>query len=403
MRRVAITGMGIVNCLGNSLDEVLGGLRAGRCGIEAVPERKELGFHSCLAGVVKNFTPPEMPKRLARQMGDGARFAVAAARDAINDARLCDDRIRHDRTGVIIGNSGNMHEVYQLCNTMATLKKKLTGMALPRTMASSVSANLSVLLGTRGHCMTVSTACASGATAIAQAAQLIRFDQQDRVITGGVQEGSWEYDCNFDALRVFSKREDRPTEASRPFDKDRDGLVPSSGAGIVVLEEYERAKERGATIHAELIGIGNNSDGHDMTTASGVGGVKCMRLALADARLQPEQVDYVNAHATSTPVGDAVEAKAIAEVFGDGPLVSSTKSMTGHEVGAAGSNELIYTLLMMQHGFVAPSINVEEIDPECRGINLVTNEAVDASIKVAASNSFGFGGVNTCLIVRRAN
>jgi 3-oxoacyl-[acyl-carrier-protein] synthase-1 len=224
---------------------------------------------------------------------------------------------------------------------------------------------------------------------------------QDRAIAGGVHEDTWEYCCHFDALKAFSLREDEPTKASRPFDKHRDGLVPSAGSGLIVLEDLEAARQRGATIYAELIGYAFTSDGSDMTIPSGEGSVRCMRQALQDAGIRPDEVDYINAHATSTPVGDVSEARAIAEVFGRGPYVSSTKSMTGHEQGACGSTEVIYTLLMMRDRFVAPTINLDELDPECDGINLVANRAIEAKIDVAASNAFGFGGVNTCLVMRK--
>jgi 3-oxoacyl-[acyl-carrier-protein] synthase-1 len=274
-------------------------------------------------------------------------------------------------------------------------------MALARAMHSTVSANIGVLLGTRGQCYTICSACAASASAVAQGAQLIRLGLQDRVLAGGMQEGTWEFDVLFDALRVFSMRESSPHEASRPFDKNRDGLVPSIGSGFVVLEEYEQAVARGATLYGELAGYASNSDGYKMTTPSGEGSVRCMYLALADAGLKPEQIDYINAHATSTEVGDAVEAQGIAEVFGDRPFVSSTKSMTGHETGAAGSNELIYTLLMMRHGFIAPNINLEEIDPVCAGIKIAANRAIEQPIRYAMSNSFGFGGTNTVLVVKQ--
>ena len=223
------------------------------------------------------------------------------------------------------------------------------------------------------------------------------------MICGGVQESSWAYDCNFDALRNFSQREDEPTKASRPFDRHRDGLVPSRGCGVVTLEEYEQAIARGARIHAELLGYGTSSDGFDMTTPSGVGYARSVELALQDAAIGVHDIDYINAHATSTIVGDATEAQAIAKVFGKGPCVSSTKSMTGHESAAAGSNELIYTVLMVESGFIAPSINIEEIDEACQGIEIVANEAVDKQIRIALSTSAGFGGVNTCLIVKKAS
>ena len=216
-----------------------------------------------------------------------------------------------------------------------------------------------------------------------------------------MHEDTWEYFCHFDALKAFSLREDEPTRASRPFDKHRDGLVPSAGAGVLLLEALEHARQRGARIYAELVGYAFSSDGDDMTLPSGEGSLRCMAAALRDAGLSPSQVDYINAHATSTLVGDAVEAQAIATVFGNRPYVSSTKSMTGHEQGAAGSSELIYTLLMMAHDFIAPSINLEELDPACEGINLVANRALERPIEVAASNSFGFGGVNTCVVLRR--
>ena len=401
MRRIAITGMGIVSSLGNSPDEVADALQSGRSGIKLIPERKEMGFNGCLAGTVAPFETPSLPKRYLRQMGEGGKMALAAARQALDDAGLDEPLVSHDRTGIVVGNSGNMRDIYQNCHAFFTEKKKLSGMALPRTMASSVSANLSVVLKTRGYCMTIATACASGTNAIGQAAQLIRFGLQDRMIAGGVQEGSWEYDCNFDALRVFSGREDDPAAASRPFDKGRDGLVPSAGAGMVVLEDWEQARARNAAIHAELIGFAANSDGFDMTTASGTGGIRCMELALADAALDADRVDYVNAHATSTPTGDVIEAEGIARVLGRRPWVSSTKSMTGHEIGAAGSNELVYTLLMMTRGFVAPSINIEEVDERCTGINILTNEAIQAPIDFAMSNSFGFGGVNAVVVLKR--
>jgi 3-oxoacyl-[acyl-carrier-protein] synthase-1 len=272
---------------------------------------------------------------------------------------------------------------------------------MQKAMTDSVSANLSVLLGTRGYALTVSAACATGAVAIGLSSQLIKWGLQDLCIGGGTSEDGWEGVCHFDALQAFSMREDEPTKASRPFDKYRDGLVPSAGAGIIVLEELEHARRRGATIHAELLSYALSSDGYDMTIPSGEGSVRCLELALKDAELAADQVDYINAHASSTPMGDVAEAQAIAKVFGKRPYVSSTKSMTGHELGAAGSNELIYCLLMMEHNFIAPNINIEALDPQCTGINLLANQAREARIDVAASNSFGFGGVNTCIILKR--
>ncbi len=401
MRRVAITGMGIVSCIGNTCQQVLESLRGGRSGIAFIQERKSLGFRSAIGGKLEALPPPDVPKRNLRQMGPGSYLAVHATRQALEDARLTPPDLSNDRTGIIIGNAGNFQDIYQQCHMFRDEQLKLGGTALQKVMCDSVSANLSVLLRTQGYSLTVSAACASGAAAIGHGFQLIQGGVQDRMICGGVHEDSWEYFCHFDALKAFSLREDEPTKASRPFDQGRDGLVPSAGGGIVILEEWEEARRRGATIYAELIGYAFTSDGYDMTLPSGEGSVRCMQQALKDAHMTPEQVDYINAHATSTPIGDAVEAQAIARVFGHRPYVSSTKSMTGHEQGAAGSNEIIYTLLMLQHQFIAPTINLEVLDPQCAGINVVANQPIDARIEVAASNSFGFGGVNTCILLQR--
>jgi 3-oxoacyl-[acyl-carrier-protein] synthase-1 len=395
--------MGIVSCLGNSLDEVCQALREGRSGIELIPERKELGFRGCLSGTLKNFQMPKVSKQALRQMGEGGYLGAVAAQQAVADSKLDEAAWKTDRSGVIIGNDGNIKDVYEQCKTVAIDKKKLGGTALQRVMNSSVSANLAVLFGIRGQAMTVSAACASGAVAIGHAYQQIKLDLQDRMLCGGVQEITWHSGCQFDALRAYSVREDAPAQASRPFDKFRDGLVPSGGSGVVVLEEYEQALARGAKIYGEIIGYAINSDGQDMTMPSGEGSVRCMQKALGDAEITHKDVEYINAHATSTEVGDVAEAGSIAKVFGMGPLVSSTKSMTGHEICTAGSSELVYTLLMMNHGFVAPSINIEEVDERCSGINIVANRALERSIRIAMSNSFAFGGVNTCLVLRKSD
>jgi 3-oxoacyl-[acyl-carrier-protein] synthase-1 len=401
MRRVVVTGLGIVSCLGNNVRDVVDALRQGRSGIELLPERKALGFRSSLGGRIKAVELPDIPKKSLRQMGPGSHIAFHATSQALQDAGWEPTRIKDERTAVIIGNGGNFQDIYRQCHVFRDEGLKLGGTALQRVMSDSISANLSVLLGTRGYSLTVACACATGAAAIGLAYQLIRQGLQDRAICGGVQEDTWEYFCQFDALKAFSVREGDPTRASRPFDKSRDGLVPSAGGGIVLLEELEEARRRGARIYGELIGYAFTSDGSDMTIPSGEGSIRCMRLALQDAGIRPDEVDYVNAHATSTPVGDVSEARAIAEVFGMRPYVSSTKSMTGHEQGACGATEVIYTLLMMRDGFVAPNINLEELDPKCEGMNLVANRAIEAKIDVAASNAFGFGGVNTCLVLRK--
>ena len=402
MRRVVITGLGIVSCIGFGRAEVLKSLQGGCSGIELIPERQALGFRSALGGRIKDLPPPDVPKRHLRQMGPGSYLAVHAARQAIEDAGLDPSALQTERAGIVIGNLGNMQDIYRQCRMVHDRMLRLGGTAYQKTMGCTVSANLSVLFGTRGQNFTVTAACATGAIAIGLGAQLIRTGMQGLCICGGVQEDAWESTCHFDALQAFSLREDDPSRASRPFDRYRDGLVPSAGCGIIVLEELEQARRRGAKVYAEVVGYAFTSDGYDMTMPSGEGMVRSMTQALQEAGVSPDQVNYINAHATSTPVGDPIEAQAIARVFGTGPFVSSTKSMTGHELGAAGSNEIIYTLLMMEHDFIAPSINLEELDHQCEGLNLVANQAIQARIQVAASNSFGFGGVNTCLLLRKS-
>jgi 3-oxoacyl-[acyl-carrier-protein] synthase-1 len=379
----------------------LSSLLQGRSGVEFIAERKQLGFRSALGGTLKGLDLPQIPKKNLRQMGPGSHLAVHATHQALEDAGLDPIRIQTDRSGIIIGNVGNMRDIYRQCRAVHDKTMKIGGTSLQRTMNCSISANLSVLLGVRGYSLTITAACATGAAAVGLGAQLIKSGIQDVCICGGVQEDSWESICHFDALDAFSLREHEPRRASRPFDKDRDGLVPAAGCGVVVLEELEQARKLGKKIYAELVGYAFATDGCDMTIPSGEGSVRCMKQAIQEAGITCDQLGYINAHATSTRIGDPVEAQAIAKVFGKKPFVSSTKSMTGHELGAAGSNELIYTLLMMNHNFVAPSINLEEIDPTCEGINLVANQPIETKINIAASNSFGFGGVNTCIVLRR--
>jgi 3-oxoacyl-[acyl-carrier-protein] synthase-1 len=403
MRRVAITGYGITSCLGNTRGEVLDALREGRSGIAYFPERKAMGFRSALAGKMTPIGPLEtygVPRRAERAMGPAVRMAVHAAHQALAHSGLPPEALASERTAVVIGHGGVAQDVHQQIKAFHRSKATLPGTALQRAMNDTISANLSILLGARGVCHTVSAACATGAVAIGQAWLLLQRGLQDRALAGGFMEDSWEYACQFDALKALSVREDQPERASRPFDKARDGLVPSAGGSIVVLEDYEQALARGATIRAELLGYSFASDALDMTQPSGDGGRRAIVQSLAAAGVAPREVDYVNAHATSTQVGDVVEARILAEIFGEGPWVSSTKSSTGHEGAAAGSNELVYTLLMLEHGFAAPSINIDELDPECAGIR-VARATVEAPLHTAASTSFGFGGVNTCLVVRR--
>ncbi len=401
MRRVAITGMGVVSCLGNSVEDVLESLKEGRAVAEVVPEREEMRFNGVVACLVKDFVPPKVDKEQKRSLGNAVKYCLGATKEAIKNSGLDDEQVQDERTVTIMGHCGLHHEVFAECDLKVNKGKKLGSMVLPKSMTSSPTANLGVILGLHGPTYTVAAACASSAVSVGQALLAIRHGLQDRAIVGGLHDGCWEFDSHFDALRVLSERSDDPGAASRPFDIDRDGLVPSSGAATVILEEYEMAKARGAHIIAELVGYSLNNDGYKMTSPSGIGAIKCMNAALEDGQIAPEQIDYINAHGTSTPVGDAREAQGIEQIFGKKPLVSSTKSMTGHEVGSASANELVYSLLMMEHQFVAPSINIDNLDDQCKGINIVANEAIDAKIDVALSNSFGFGGVNACLVFKR--
>lgn len=400
MRRVVITGLGICSSLGNDPKTVQEALRTGRSGIELIEERRELGFHSPIGGRIKDLQLPDIPRRTLRQLGPPSRIGAAAAYQAVADAGIADE-LRDDRSACIIGNAGCWKDVYD--QTVDFHQKKLTlgGGALARTMSDTVSANLSILLGTRGYSFSVAAACATGAVAVGHSYQLIKWGLQDRAVAGGILEDTWEFACQFDAIKAFSKRLDEPKRASRPFDLHRDGLVPSAGAGMVILEELELAKKRGARIYAEVAGYAFASDAHDMTQPTGDGGRRATLLALADACMSPEDVTYVNAHATSTDLGDVVEAEVLRELFGAKPHVSSTKSMSGHEGSASGACEVVYTALMFDGGFIAPNINLDELDPRCAGISIVANEALDEPIEVAASNAFGFGGVNTCLILKR--
>ena len=314
MRRVAITGYGIQSCLGNTREEVAAALEAGRSGIVLYPERKALGFRSALGGALRD--PPELPfpRKTVRQMGPSPKIAAYAALQAIEHAALPEELVRGERTAMIIGHGGCMQDVYQQCSDFES-GKTLAGTALQRVMCDTVSANLSILFGTRGFSFTVSAACATGAAAIGQAYQLIQWGLQDRALCGGAMESTWEFASHFDALKALSLREDAPEKASRPFDRGRDGLVPSGGGSILVLEEWEAARARGAPIRAELVGYCFTSDAHDMTAPSGEGGLRAMRGALEQGGLAPGDVDYVNAHATSTPVGDVVEARSIEQLF----------------------------------------------------------------------------------------
>ncbi|MCP4638981.1 MAG: beta-ketoacyl-[acyl-carrier-protein] synthase family protein [bacterium] len=402
-RHTAITGLGIVSCIGTSLDEVTESLRTGRSGIVLDPQRRERGFRSALTGAIRGFDPRAagMTRKMLRTMDGMTQFAYGAASDAIRDAGLGEEALRDERCGIVFGNDSCVKAAVDAIDVAreAGETHPIGSGSIFRTMNSTVTMNLATQFGVGGASWTLSAACASGGHALGQATALIRSGLQDIVIAGGAQEINWESMASFDALGVFSTREDAPGEASRPFDAERDGLVPSGGAACLVLEDLERAQARGARIYGIISGYGFSCDssGH-LSQPNGTGAARAIRMALRDAGVDPGDIDYVNAHGTSTPVGDLVEARAISEVFGDAVPVSSTKSMTGHECWMAGASEMVYTVLMAREGFVAPNLNLTKIDEACPPIQVVA-ETTPATIRKAVSNSFGFGGTNAVLVV----
>lgn len=402
-RHVAITGLGIVSCLGSELNSVAESLRAGRSGIVCDREREQRGFRSPLTGALRGFDLEKrhIPKKALRTMNEPARYAYAAVMDAIADAGFSPDALQGERCGMVFGNDscvGASVEAIDIARESGETHS-IGSSHIFRAMNSVVTMNLAAALGVGGASWTVSAACASGAHAIGQAAMLIASGLQDVVVTGGAQELCWEGMAPFDAMDAFSTRVDAPEKASRPFDHARDGLVPSGGAACVVLEALDHARARNARTYGVVRGYGFSSDGSGRLTQPNVdGAIRAMRMALENAGVDPGDVDYVNAHGTSTRVGDLAEAKAIAEVFGTDVAVSSTKSMTGHECWMAGASEVVYTTLMSAHGFIAPNINFDRLDDDCPPIKVV-NQTTAANIKVAVSNSFGFGGTNAALVL----
>jgi 3-oxoacyl-[acyl-carrier-protein] synthase I len=404
MQRVVVTGMGAVSCLGDTLDEISASLQAGRSGIVFSEERKQRGFRSGLMGALAH--PPDTKKldRKARKfMPEPALYGALAALGAIETSGLTREEIAREDVGIIIGNDSSSEPLPELMATLAEYKEArfLGSNMVIKMMNSTVSMNLGPFLGAKGINMTISAACASGAHAIGLAFELVRAGAQRMVFAGGTQELNWVSMVSFDALASFSIREDRPAEASRPFDRARDGLVPGGGGAVLVIESLESAAARGARIFGELISYGYSSDGDHLTLPSGDGAYRAMRAALDRAGLAPGAIDYVNAHATSTPLGDIAEATAIQRLFGaHGPPVSSTKSMTGHECWMAGASELVYCLLMMRDGFIAPNINFTGFDEQTPPIN-ITATTQRGEPRTILSNSFGFGGTNACLVVRK--
>jgi len=406
-RRVVITGMGAVSSIGTGLGAIERSLREGRSGLRFVPEWKELGIASQVGGLPEG--EPECPllsRHVEKNSTSVSRMALAATWEALVGARLDPAELAGQPVPVLIGaGTGSTLQNYNSCRALFQhgTTRRVTPFTVPRVMGSSAAANVRVALGVTGESWSISSACSTGAHAIGLAALLIRIGRYDRIIAGASEEIDWTRAGAFDAMRALSRSfNDRPEAASRPFDRLRDGFVISGGAGIVILEEEEAARRRGAPILAEILGYGANSDGSDMVAPSVEGAVGVLRAALEDAGLPPDAVGYVNAHGTSTPQGDPPEAQAMRIVFGERqPFISSTKSITGHAVGAAGALELIYTVLMLRGRFLAPSRNVEEIDPDCAHLRLVLEPLAGTDVAIAMSNSFGFGGTNASLVVAR--
>ena len=401
-KRVVITGMGIYSCIGTSLQEVQASLYEGRSGIIYDAERKKYGYRSALTGAVP---APQLKELLGRRerisMGEESEYAYMATLEAMATARIDADYLKTHEVGILYGNDSVAESVI-LTNDRIREKQDTTLVgsgAVFRTMNSTVTMNLSTLFVLRGVNMTISAACASGSHAVGLGYLLLQSGMQEMILCGGAQETNKYSMGSFDGLGVFSMREDTPEQASRPFDASRDGLVPSGGAATLVLETYESAQRRGVPILAEVVGYGFSSNGGHISTPNVEGPAQAMARALANASMQASQIDYINAHATSTPIGDANEAKAIHQIFGSQTPVSSTKSMTGHECWMAGASEIIYSILMMQHDFIAPNINIERLDEDSQKLNIITHTQ-ERPIKAFLSNSFGFGGTNSALVVK---
>ncbi|AMW16234.1 beta-ketoacyl-ACP synthase I [Glaesserella parasuis] len=402
MKRVVITGIGIISSIGNNKEEVLASLKEGKSGIEFVPKFAEVGMRSQVAGTIK-LNPAELiDRKIYRFMGDAAAYAYLSMKEAIEDAGLTEEQVSNDRTGLIIGaGTGSAHSQLVACDAVRSPRgvKAIGPYAVTKTMASSVSACLATPYKIRGVSYSISSACATSAHCIGHAMELIQLGKQDVVFAGGAEELSWECATEFDAMgAVSTKYNETPTKASRAYDANRDGFVIAGGGAVVVVEELEHALARGAKIYAEIVGYGATSDGYDMVAPSGEGAERCMKQAMATVK---GEIEYINVHGTSTPVGDVKELGAIKNVFGDKtPAISSTKSMTGHSLGAAGAHEAIYSLLMLDNDFIAPSINIEEPDEQAQGVNIVT-ECQDKALTTVMSNSFGFGGTNACLVFQK--
>ncbi|MPX18510.1 beta-ketoacyl-[acyl-carrier-protein] synthase I [Moraxella catarrhalis] len=409
MKRVVITGAGIVSCLGNDLDTVKEALENGRSGIRFKQEYADLGFKSCVAGSIDHddLDTTGIDRKLKRFMSNASLYAYISALSAIKNAGLSIDAIADNPRVSVVAASGGASTADVVAAADAMREKGLRGvgaMAVPKIMASSVSATLATGLKIKGLSYSLSSACATSSHCVGHAMELIQLGKADIVLAGGGESEHWTQSCMFDAMGAMSTQySDTPQSASRPYDKDRDGFVIAGGGGMVVVESLESAQSRGATILAEITGYGATSDGAEMVAPSGEGAVRCMQIALAQAGLA--SVDYINSHGTSTPLGDITELNAIATVFGGAkqtPPISSTKSMTGHSLGAVGTQELIYCLLMMNHEFIAPTINIQNLDDAAKGFDIVTQTRPTA-LNSVMSNSFGFGGTNAALVIQKFN
>ena len=403
MRRVVVTGVGIVSPIGNNTAEVTESLKEAKSGINFDQSHKEMGFRSHVSGQIKINLQDLIDRKFLRFMGDGASYNYLAMLEALKDSGLEENEISNPMTGLIMGSGGpstkNLLRAFDI--TRDTGPKKIGPTSVPKVMCSTNSATLSTFFKIRGMNYSITSACSTSAHCIGHAADLIRSGQQDIVIAGGSDDEHWSSSCLFDAMGALSSNfNSDPVLASRPYDSNRDGFVISGGSGMIILEEEEHAKKRGAKILAKLSGYFANSDGYDMVAPSGEGAIRCMEGAIKNSGVQ---IDYINTHGTSTPVGDVAELKAIKKLFNsDSPMISSTKSMTGHSLGATGAHEAIYSIMMLNENFIAPSINIESLCDEAKGLNIIT-ETKDVNIDNVLSNSFGFGGTNASLIVGKVS
>ena len=401
MKNVVITGVGIKSCIGNNYADVVTSLQDGKSGIIFNEIYSEMGFRSCISGSMDINLSDHIDRKLLRFMGESSGYAYLATKDALKMAGIEEQDLNSPRIGIVAGSGGASTRIMVANGDIAREKgpKRIGPYGVTKSMSSSLSAIIATALKLKGINYSISSACATSAHCIGHAADLIKNGQQDIVIAGGADDEHWSSSCLFDAMGALSSKfNSSPTTASRPYDSDRDGFVISGGSGMVILEEEEHAKKRGAKILAKLSGYFANSDGYDMVAPSGEGAVRCMEGAIKNSK---EKIDYINTHGTSTPVGDVAELNAIKKLFGnDIPMISSTKSMTGHSLGATGAHEAIYSIMMINENFIAPSINIDSFCEEAKGLNIIT-ETKDEGVENILSNSFGFGGTNASLVISR--